>query len=262
MRVPARDRLWRQIFTTGKELDAVYRHEIATYAGFVLLLLLIFGLHIRSMMAIRRLRKKIWRTPLASYVVAEKKRNVPISVTLLPHSCEASSIHGFLKDFAKRKDNLLQQQGFIKFFKNCNLILDIGCGKGEFLELCRENRLAATGIDFSEEKIESCRRKNLEAYHANLFSYLSETDLSFDGIMCSHVIEHLSPEEFLAMTKLISQKIKLGGIFIILTPNPRSLRAHLYQFWKDMTHRRFYDIESICYLLEKSGFETIETGEV
>ena len=205
--------------------------------------------------------KYFFHTPLDGYVASTKREAFPISSVSSAGSATSNSLCDFTKDFTERDINMLKQEKFVRFFENCSLILDVGCGKGEFLQLCREHGLEAVGIDFSEEKVNCCLQNNLRAHRADVFSYLSQNDLSFDGIMCSHLIEHLSPERFLGLTRLVSERLRIGGTFVVLTPNPRSLRTQLHHFWKDLTHCRFYDIESICHLLEQSGFDIMEVGE-
>jgi len=200
-------------------------------------------------------------TPLDSYVVARKKAPFPDVSLASAGSSDADAALSFAKDFTERQTNLVKQEKFVKFFEGCASILDVGCGKGEFLELCRKNNLQAVGIDFSEEKVQACREHDLEAYRADAFSFLRETDRRFDGVMCSHIIEHLGLRELLDLTRLVSARLNDGGKFVIVTPNARSLQTQLFHFWKDMTHHRLYDIESLCHLLERSGFEIVEAGE-
>ena len=226
---------------------------------FLILLSVINLLVLREILKLKRKMKDLRRAPFDIYIVAKKTRCFPpVPVAVSGTSSVSCLMDGFLKDFGHADDHISKQEFFVKFFKRNGLILDIGCGKGKFLQLCSGNGLTALGIDCSEERVEYCRRENLDVRCADAFSYLSDTDKVFDGMMCSHVIEHLEPEEFLGLTKLVSERLNDAGIFVIVTPNPRSLRAHLDQFWKDISHRRFYDIESVCYLLEQSGFEIVE----
>jgi 2-polyprenyl-3-methyl-5-hydroxy-6-metoxy-1,4-benzoquinol methylase len=233
----------------------------ALFSLFFIILCILNLIALRETLKLKRKMKDLRRAPFDVYVVARKVRAFPPVAVAVPEADSASRLaDGFLKDFTPTEKNISRQRFFLKFFKRGGLVLDIGCGKGEFLQLCSENGLTGLGVDLSEQPVESCREKNLDVHYADAFSYLSDTDKMFDGVMCSHVIEHLEPEEFLGLTKLMSEKLNDGGIFVIVTPNPRSLRAHLNQFWKDLSHRRFYDIESVCYALEKGGFEIIEAG--
>ncbi len=87
------------------------------------------------------------------------------------------------------------QQFYLPYFTACRNVLDIGCGRGEFLEMMREAGVPARGIDLSEESVAICRHKGLDAETADLFAYLAALpEASLDGIFCSQVVEHLPPD--------------------------------------------------------------------
>src|SRR5262249_40404468 len=109
-------------------------------------------------------------------------------------------------------------------FANCTNVLDLGCGRGEVLEMMRDASIAAQGIDLSEESVATCRHKGLDAEAADLFVYLeSLPEASLDGIFCSQVVEHLPPERLPAMIRLATSRLRRGGAIAIETPNPECL---------------------------------------
>ncbi len=138
-------------------------------------------------------------------------------------------------------------------------ILDLGCGRGEFLEAARRAGLPARGIELSEECVTLCRQKGLAAERADLFSYLSRTeDRSLGGIYCSQVVEHLPPERLPGLVRLMAAKLRQGGLLAIETPNPECLAIFATYFYIDPTHTRPVPSILLRFYLEEVGMGRIE----
>ena len=141
------------------------------------------------------------------------------------------------------------QRPRVRFFKGCKGVLDLGCGPGIFLELLKEAALQARGVDRSEAIVEKARLKGLDVIHSDLFDYLQETQEEYDGIFCSHLLEHLPFEKVVQLIERIVARLLPGGILVFVLPNPGSIRLHLFGFWRDPEHIRFYTgnlIASVC----------------
>jgi O-antigen chain-terminating methyltransferase len=138
-------------------------------------------------------------------------------------------------------------------------ILDLGCGRGEFLEAAREAGLNARGIDQSEEWVALCRSKGLEAERAELFEYLrSLPDSSLAGVYCSQVVEHIEPARLPELVHLISEKARRGALVAIETPNPECLAIFATHFYLDPTHTRPVPAALLRFYLEEAGFGNVE----
>jgi len=138
-------------------------------------------------------------------------------------------------------------------------ILDLGCGRGEFLEAAREAGLRARGIDQSAECIALCRAKGLTAQQADLFAYLAAVeDRSLGGVFCSQVVEHLPPERVPALVQLLAAKLKSGALLAIETPNPECLAIFATHFYLDPTHTRPIPPVLLGFYLEEAGMGNIE----
>jgi len=145
------------------------------------------------------------------------------------------------------------------FFEGRGNVLDVGCGRGEFLESMREAGVAARGIDLGEESVAQCRLKGLEAQVADLFEFLApQPDGEFDGIFCSQVVEHLPPERLAEMVRLCGSKMRRGGVIAIETPNPECLAIFATHFYLDPTHSRPVPHQLLAFYLEEAGFGGIE----
>jgi O-antigen chain-terminating methyltransferase len=141
------------------------------------------------------------------------------------------------------------QRPRVHFFKACKKVLDLACGPGVFLELLREAGIEGIGVDRDEEIVKKARQKDLNVIHADIFDYLERTEESYDGIFCSHLLEHLPFDRVTLFIERIAKRLVPGGILVFVLPNPGSIRLHLFGFWRDPEHVRFYTgnlIASVC----------------
>lgn len=152
-----------------------------------------------------------------------------------------------------------RQQIYRADFTGRQNVLDIGCGRGEFLEMMRELAVPARGIDLSPESVSLCRQNGLAAEVADLFTYLSQQpEASLDGIFCSQVVEHLPPERLPEMIKLAASRLAPGGLIAIETPNPECLAIFATHFYLDPTHTRPIPHPLLMFYLEEFGVGAIE----
>lgn len=138
-------------------------------------------------------------------------------------------------------------------------VLDLGCGRGEVIQVLQEAGIKARGVDSHEDSIALCRSKNLEAERADLFSYLRDLpDASLGGVVCCQVIEHLPPQRLPEMIQLAHAKLRTGGLIALETPNPECLAIFATHFYIDPTHRHPIPPVLTSFYLEEAGFGRIE----
>jgi 2-polyprenyl-3-methyl-5-hydroxy-6-metoxy-1,4-benzoquinol methylase len=155
------------------------------------------------------------------------------------------------------------QQFYLPYFSACRNVLDIGCGRGEFLEMMRAAGVPAKGIDLSEESVAICRHKGMEASAADLFDYLAGLpEASLDGIFCSQVVEHLPPGRLPEMIQLCASRLTRNGVIALETPNPECLAIFATHFYLDPTHHRPVPHPLLAFYLEESGVGNIEVKKL
>jgi SAM-dependent methyltransferase len=150
---------------------------------------------------------------------------------------------------------------YISRFAHCHLVLDVGCGQGQFIQLLKAEGVAAAGIDVDTRMVEVCQGKGLDVVRADLFTYLPHQKERFDGIFSSNVIEHFSAQDAIRFVRMAFDALVPGGIVLISTPNPGSLIVHLNEFWRDATHVRLYSRSLLEFLCAWAGFEDVRSGE-
>jgi O-antigen chain-terminating methyltransferase len=151
------------------------------------------------------------------------------------------------------------QQFYLPYFQGKQNVLDIGCGRGEFLEMMHAAGISAHGIDLSDESIALCRRRGLDARQADLFEYLAQLpECSLDGIFCAQVVEHLPPERLPEMIRLAAGRLARNGVIAIETPNPECLAIFSTHFYLDPTHTRPVPHPLLAFYLEEFGMGNIE----
>ena len=152
-----------------------------------------------------------------------------------------------------------KQKNFLSYFKDRGPVLDIGCGRGEFLELLKEAGIPASGVDTNQEMVRQCRAKGLEAVHQDGLVHLRGLpDQSLGGIFLSQVIEHLEPEALRELVRVSFAKLRPGGILSAETINPQCLSTFSGAFYLDLSHKNPIHPEAARYLWESLGFRQVE----
>ena len=150
-------------------------------------------------------------------------------------------------------------EGYVPQFAGLQNVLDVGCGRGEFLELLRAAGMEARGIDLNHEMVELCRGRGLDVTKADAVGYLeSLPDASLGGIFSAQVVEHLQPSYLLRFLELGYHKLRPGGTMILETLNPACWVAFFDSYIRDITHVWPLHPDTLKYLVLASGFTQAE----
>lgn len=149
---------------------------------------------------------------------------------------------------------------YVPFFSG-GTVLELACGRGEFLELLRDAGVAGVGVDVDEGMVEKARAAGLDVTLGDAVADLEQRPGdSLQGVFSAHFVEHLQPD---VLEHVIAQSARVlapGGTFVAATPNAGCLSVLGYDFWRDPTHVRFYEPRLLAFYCAKAGLEVVETG--
>ncbi|MGC2111154.1 MAG: methionine biosynthesis protein MetW [Candidatus Korobacteraceae bacterium] len=152
-----------------------------------------------------------------------------------------------------------RQREYLQYFSGRDDVVDIGCGRGEFLELLRENGIGARGVELGTDQYLLCLEKNLHVVQEDLFKFLeSLPDESLGGLFSAQVIEHLTAGDQLRFVSLAHRKTRPGSPVIFETINAQCVFAVVRNFFLDPTHVRPVHPETLKFAMESMKFRDVE----
>ena len=152
-----------------------------------------------------------------------------------------------------------RQQVYLDDFRAAAPVLDVGCGRGEFLELLRDAGVEATGVDADADMAAYAQGEGLDVVQADALAHLAALpDGSLGGIFASQLVEHLPPAVLFRLLELAVAKLRPGGLLVAETINPLSPLA-LRNYFADLTHAQPVVPETLELLARQAGFAEVET---
>jgi SAM-dependent methyltransferase len=142
-------------------------------------------------------------------------------------------------------------------------VLDLGCGRGEWLELLREENIPASGVDNNRVMVEECRSRSLLVEQADVMDYLKEQHRNaFAAVTGFHLIEHLPLNIWIRLLDETLRILKPGGVAIFETPNPENVLVGSNTFYFDPTHRNPLPSATLQFIVRERGFDAVEVVQL
>lgn len=152
-----------------------------------------------------------------------------------------------------------RQRLYLDYFKASGPVLDVGCGRGEFLELLSAEGTESYGIDINPAMITICAEKNLNTQEDEFLTHLRGLeDDSLGGIFAAQIVEHLDNNQLRAAFSEAQRVLKSDGVLIVETVNPESVFALTRFFYLDADHRAPLPAELLKFIAELVGFKKVE----
>ena len=174
-------------------------------------------------------------------------------------SIDASKYVGFEDCFRGSPEDIRARLAdYARYFAGASDVLDIGCGRGEFLDLLKAAGVRARGIDANHEMAEICRARGLDVEQADALGYLrAQRDESLGGLLAAQVVEHLEPQYLIQFLEAAHHKLRPGALLVLETINPACWVAFFESYIRDITHVRPLHPDTLKYLVVASGFHEV-----
>ncbi len=184
----------------------------------------------------------------------------PAAVTASEPRTEAFKYLGFEDRFRGSEHEIRARLAdYVPYFTGAADVLDVGCGRGEFLDLLKGAGVTARGLDLNPEMVEVCRARGLDAAAGDALGVLHGLpDHSLGGLIAVQVIEHLDPAYLSEFLQLAYYKLRPGSRMVLETINPACWVAFFESYIRDLSHVRPIHPETLQYLLHASGFSPVE----
>ena len=139
------------------------------------------------------------------------------------------------------------------------LVLDLGCGRGEWLELLQKNSIAAMGVDLDTGMLEACQQINLKVQCQDALESLKRLqDSSASVVSAFHLVEHLPFDRVKDLVAECHRVLKPGGLLLMETPNPENFMVATHNFYLDPTHLRPIPPDLLAFVPEYLGYESVK----
>ena len=191
------------------------------------------------------------RTPPASVATAAGPVETSDNPVQLDYFAFEGLLRGSTDEIAER------QSAYVDVFADADDILDVGCGRGELVELLSNSGKRVSGVDLDQDMVESCRERGLQVTVADGIADLAARDAaSLGGIAALQVVEHLRPAQLTAFIDGCHRVLKPGGVLLLETINPVTLSA-IRNYFADLTHSQPLVPETLKFLVESAGFRDV-----
>jgi SAM-dependent methyltransferase len=154
-----------------------------------------------------------------------------------------------------RAEVMTALEGYVPLFAKVDgPVVDLGCGRGEFLELALRDGVEAYGVDLDEDSVLGCLARGLDARREDLFEHLTwRPTQSLGGVFAAQVVEHLPAERLPELFSLAGRALRPGGVVVVETPNPATFATHIQSFWRDPTHVRPVPVAALSFAARTAG---------
>lgn len=148
-----------------------------------------------------------------------------------------------------------RQRDYLELFAGMADVLDVGCGRGEFLQLLREHGVSGRGVDLNHEMVAACQAAGLDVHEADALSYLRGLpDGALGGLIAAQVVEHLAPDYLLQFLDEAFRVLRPDSPIALETINVASWSAFFTSYLRDLTHAQPIHPDTLKFLVTASGF--------
>jgi O-antigen chain-terminating methyltransferase len=147
---------------------------------------------------------------------------------------------------------------YVPLFEGADNVVDLGCGRGEFLAALAAAGVRGRGVDANDAMAAAARARGLDVATGDALAFLASLDdRSVGGLLAAQVVEHLEPDYLLRVIATAHRKLAPGAPIVLETINPACWLAFFSSYLRDLTHAKPIHPETLQYLLRAHGFERV-----
>ena len=178
----------------------------------------------------------------------------------VPDAVNAYRYVAFEDKYRGSEDDIhARQAGYLPLFAGASDVLDLGCGRGEFLAALNAAGVGARGLDINHEMVEACRGRGLTVDEGDALAFLENLpDGSLGGLFAAQVVEHFQPGYLTRALDAAYHKLRPGSVIVLETLNPACWSAFFDSYIRDITHAWPLHPETLKYLVTAAGYQQIE----
>jgi SAM-dependent methyltransferase len=157
-----------------------------------------------------------------------------------------------------REEIRARMSDYVEILRESAPVVDLGCGRGELLELLREAQVGARGVDANASAVADCRARGLDVVQGDLVDFLRiQAEGSLGAVFAAQVAEHLPPDVLVALVRETRRALRPGGLMVLETVNPRSLVGFLDIYTRDLTHEQPLHPDTLRFMAAAAGFSEV-----
>ncbi len=178
----------------------------------------------------------------------------------LPEAFRAAS-RSFTESFRGPRPEIVgRMEEIVPLVEGSAPVLDLGCGRGELLELLQQRGVEARGVDADPSMVATCRARGLAVEEGDALEWLRSAERgSLGAVTAVHIVEHLPAATWLGIVEAARDALKAGGVLVVESPNPESLRVGAGLYWIDPTHRFPVHPEAVAFAMRACGLVDVAT---
>jgi O-antigen chain-terminating methyltransferase len=183
----------------------------------------------------------------------------PQAAAAAERAADGAGYAAFENRFRGSRDEIRARlSSYVDLFRGRAPVVDLGCGRGEFLELLREAGVPARGVEANAHTAREGRERGLDVVEGDLVAFLrAQAAASLGGVFAAQVAEHLRPAVLQDLLREAHRVLRRGGLLALETVNPRSVVGFLEVYIRDLTHERPLHPETLSFLAAAAGFTDV-----